>query len=404
MNPATVPRSMIALRRLTLLLALTALTAATIVATPAEAAKRKVPFGFFAAVVPPELSGPKAANNLLVDQQFSLMAKSGVEAVRITLGWGDIEPSQGNYDFAALDRLVRPAALHKLQVLFNVTETPRWASSRPNSDFWKAPPANPAVFGATMRAYAQRYGPNGTFWAENPTIPKEPVRRWQIWNEENAPWHWAAKHWAPGYTKLLKSSYKNIKAVDPGATVIAGSFVAAPNYSQWAGVRDLYKAAGKRYFDEIAVHPFTNNSKSVDGTADQMQEILTRVRAATRKAHDGRVPIIITELSWPASVGKIPKKALLGVETTPKGQLARLKAGYKRLIKVRRRLGVKQAYWYTWASQYDTKGAASVMSFRYAGLMRLHDGAFSPMPILRTYTSLAKKYEGCSKGFDTSCL
>ena len=99
-------------------------------------------------------------------------------------------------------------------------------------------------------------------------------------------------------------------------------------------MRDLYKAGGKRYFDEIAVHPFTNNSQSAEGTTDQMQEIVTRVRAATRKAHDGRVPIIITELSWPASVGKIPKKALLGLETTPKGQTARLKAGYKRLVKV----------------------------------------------------------------------
>jgi hypothetical protein len=115
------------------------------------------------------------------------------------------------------------------------------------------------------------------------------------------------------------------------------------------------------------------------------------------------VPIIITELSWPASVGKIPRKALLGLETTPKGQNARLKAGYTRLAKVRRRLGVKQAYWYTWASQYDRKGALSVMSFRYAGLTRIHDGVFSPMPILRTYTSLARKYEGCTKGFDTSC-
>ena len=75
------------------------------------------------------------------------MAKSGVEAVRITLGWDQIEPSQGNYDFPTLDRLVKSAALHGLQVLFNVTETPRWASSRPNGDFWKAPPANPAVFG-----------------------------------------------------------------------------------------------------------------------------------------------------------------------------------------------------------------------------------------------------------------
>ena len=38
---------------------------------------------------------------------------------------------------------------------------------------------------------------------------------------------------------------------------------------------------------------------------------------------------------------------------------------------MRRKLRVTETYWYTWASQYDRKGAESVMSFRYAGLVRL---------------------------------
>jgi hypothetical protein len=37
------------------------------------------------------------------------------------------------------------------------------------------------------------------------------------------------------------------------------------------------------------------------------------------------------------------------------------------------------------------------MSFRYAGLVRVRSGVFSKLPILRTYTSLARKYEGCRK-------
>lgn len=390
---------MIALRRLILLLTLGALVGAAFAAAPAQAAKRKVPFGFFGAVVPPELSDPAGANDLIVEQQMALMARSGVESIRITMSWDDLEPSRGQYTFENVDRLVRAAASHRLQVLLNVTQTPKWASSRPNKDFWKAPPANPSVFKDTMRAYAQRYGPNGTFWAENPGVPVEPVRRWQIWNEENAPWHWAAKRWAPGYKKLLRAAYQGIKSVDRGATVIAGSFVAAPRYSQWAGVRDLYRAGGKPFFDEIAVHPFTNY-KTVAGTINQMLDIVTRVRKETRKAGDGRVPISLTELSWPASVGKIPRRALLGIETTTKGQHARLRAAYKRLAQVRRKLRVTQAYWYTWATQYDRKGAESVMSFRYAGLTRLRNNVFTAMPLLRTYTSLAKRYEGCAKSSD----
>ncbi len=50
---------------------------------------------------------------------------------------------------------------------------------------------------------------------------------------------------------------------------------------------------------------------------DQMIEIVRRVRAQMRKHGDGRKPIILTELTWPAAVGKMPKSRLLGLETTP---------------------------------------------------------------------------------------
>ena len=49
-----------------------------------------------------------------------------------------------------------------------------------------------------------------------------------------------------------------------------------------------------------------------------------------RKHGDGRKPIILTELTWPAAVGKVPKRALLGLETTTSGQVARLKAAYRK--------------------------------------------------------------------------
>jgi hypothetical protein len=67
---------------------------------------------------------------------------------------------------------------------------------------------------------------------------------------------------------------------------------------------------------------------------------------------------------------------------------------------MRHRLNVTQTYWYTWASQYDRDAPLSVMSFRYAGLVRVRGGVFSRLPILTTYTSLARKYEGCHKSDD----
>jgi hypothetical protein len=181
---------------------------------------------------------------------------------------------------------------------------------------------------------------------------------------------------------------------------VAGSLVAYSRYTQWDGIRDLYKAGAKGFFDVIAVHPFTNNPRSVRRTINQTVEIIRRVRARMRARRQGRVPIIVTELSWPAAVGRVPKRRLLGLETTPRGQAKRLKAAYRRLAKVRRRLRVTQAYWYSWATEYDAGSSQSDVTFRFAGLNRFDGGVFSPMPILGVYSRLAANYEGCRKSSD----
>lgn len=390
-------RRMIRIPRPVLLLGVAALVAA-IVASPAHAAKRKVPFGFFAVAAPPEMFDSSVVPDLALEAQFGLMARSGVESVRVTPAWYALEGSPGAYDFTTLDRIVAAASRRRIATLINPTATPPWISSRPNSpESSRFPPRSPAPYAELMRQLVLRYGPSGTFWAQNPGIPRVPVRQWQIWNEQNAPWHWQQRRWAPGYTALLKAAYRAIKGVDRGATVIAGSVVAAPGRSQWGAVRQLYRARAKRWFDALSVHPFTNNERSVSGTMNQLLEIIRRVRAETRRRRDSRVPIMITELSWPASVGSIPRSAQLGIETTKRGQVRRLEAGYRTLARARRKLRITHAYWYTWATQYDNNAPASVISFRYAGLTRLRAGQFQRMPILRTYARVAARYEGCRK-------
>jgi hypothetical protein len=223
------------------------------------------------------------------------------------------------------------------------------------------------------------------------------VRKWQLWNEQNAPWNWALTPWAPHYVKLLKATYRAIHRADHGAKVIAGSLVGAPNSTPWGAMRALYRAGGKRYFDEVAIHPYTNNGDSVSGTVDQVIEIITRVRAYMRRYRDARKPVLITELTWASAAGRVPPTALLGLETTARGQAQRLKASYRRLAKLRRSLRVSEVYWYNWASSYDNAAPEPVMIFNYSGLTRIRSGLVSPMPILRAFAGVAASYEGCRK-------
>jgi hypothetical protein len=279
-----------------------------------------------------------------------------------------------------------------------VLSTPRWASSRPNAEYSaRYPPRDQRRFREFMRQLVLRYGPLGSFWAQNPGLPRVPVRWWQIWNEQMAPWFWAARPWAPSYTRLLRAGYRGIKGEDRRATVVAGSLVTIGPYSQWAGMRDLYRAGARRYFDAIAIHPFTDGSIPVSQSVERVVEIIRRVRRVMRARGDRRKPIILTELSWPAARGRVPRRRLLGLETTRRGQAQRLRAAYLRLARERRRLGVAQAYWFTWASEYDANTPASDVTYRYAGLTRFRNGVFSPMPILDTYVRVAARLQGCRK-------
>jgi hypothetical protein len=392
------------LRRRTLILIALAASLLASLAFPAagSAAKRKVPFGFFGTVLSHDWARADVISDAALDQQMALMASSGVESARYPVSWAQVETAPGMYDWARVDRVVAAAARHRIALLINVLLTPRWASSRPNaSDPYTRAPADPDRYAEFMRQMVLRYGPSGTFWALNPGLEERgvAVRQWQIWNEQMAPWMWRTRPWPRSYVRLLRGAYRAIHKVDRGAKVVAGSLVAYSNYTQWDGIRDLYRAGGKGFFDVIAVHPFTN-ARSVRRTVRQTIEIIRRVRARMRARRQGRVPIIVTELTWPAAVGKVPRRRLLGLETTSRGQVQRLKASYRALARVRRKLRVTQAFWYSWATEYDANSTGSDVSFRFAGLNRFSRGVFSPMPLLGAYSSVAAKYEGCRKAAD----
>lgn len=370
-------------------------------AGPAQAAKRRVPFGFFGTVLDPAFAEPSSTSDQALDSQMALMARSGVESLRVTFAWQEVEPAANTYDFTVTDRLVSDAARHGLSVIANLIYTPAWASRQPLSLYYfRYAPTSDQLFANYATALVRRYGPGGTFWSQNPKLPRYPIRQWQIWNEQGFDVFWATLPWQRSYTALLRAGYVAIHRVDHGAKVVAGSLVATGAYTQWAQMSDLYRAGAKGYFDEVAVHPFTDGGVPVSESIDRMATIVRYVRNVMRRHGDGGKPIILTELSWPGAVGKVAPKRLLGLETTPHGEILRMAAAYNYLATHLRQAGVTRAYWYDWASTFNRNDPQSDVGFRFAGLTRFADGRFIVQPVLRTYASLAARYEGCRKGND----
>jgi hypothetical protein len=353
-------------------------------ALPAEAAKRKVPRGFYGVMW--NRAGTDVPKSLH-DQQFTRMARSGVESLRTVFSWAGAQRVAGEpVDFGATDHVLTLAAPRHIDVLPVVIYTPTWAALHPS--VFASPPARASDYAAYLTALVGRYGPKGTFWTEHPELPKRPIRHWQIWNEPNflAYWYEApGKSWVPGYAKLLKASYAAVKAADPGATVITAGLSNFP----WDYLASIYRAGAKNSFDAVAVNPFTTYLPNVI-------RIVRKTRAFLRKRGQRRKPVWITELTWPASKGQAPGRERLKWErrweTTPRGMARQLSEVYRLVAKMRRRERIARLYWYTWATSYKGDDL-----FDYDGLLRWDGFEFASTPALVAYTKSARAHQGCIK-------
>ena len=340
----------------------------------ASAAPRKVPQGWLGVVA----DGPMTAPGF-PQPEWDLLAGSGAESVRAAFYWRDIQPNgPTGADFSRTDPVVIAAAQRGLSVLPVLQGTPGWAAQHPGDD--ASPPRDPADFAHLLTALVTRYGPNGSLWGEHPELPRRAIADWQIWNEPNLTRYWNVAPWAPSYVSLLKAANAALKAADPSSrTILAG----LPNES-WLALRELYKRGARGSFDVVALHPYTGRPANV-------VKLVRFARKEMRPHGDSRIPVWVTELSWPAAVGKTHTTA--GFETNEKGQAARLATGLALLAHERRALRIGRVYWYTWLSAEGS----SPSSFDYSGLRRLRHGRIVTAPSLVVFKRVARRLEGCAK-------
>jgi hypothetical protein len=114
-------------------------------------------------------------------------------------------------------------------------------------------------------------------------------------------------------------------------------------------------------------------------------------RRVLKRHREGRKPIWVTETTFPAARGQVPRPKQAWQRrwyTTPRGMARRLTELYALGRKNSRRLGLQRLYWYTWASSYRGKDEL----FDYSGLIRLgRDGTGTAQPALRAYRRAARR-------------
>jgi hypothetical protein len=366
------------------LILLVATLALLLAACPPAVAKRKVPRGFYGVMWDRAATEAPDAEQ---EEQWALMARSGVESVRTVFNWALAQPEPGVTDFTYTDRIVGLAASHRIELVPVVRTTPTWAKLDPFAQ--SSPPKNASDYAAYLTALIGRYGPAGSYWVEHPELPKLPLRIWQIWNEPHLNLWWntdgrSPNAWAREYAELLKGAKAAVDAADPGATVV---LAALADYA-WKHLARLNRFKIGRYYDVAAINLFTARPAFVMKGVRYFRRVM-RHGGARRK------PVWLTESTWPAGKGRVSRPQPAWQRswyTTDAGMAERVRSIYSLAAKNRRKLRLGRVVWYTWSSAY-----ADTDLFDYSGLIRFSGGEYEQRPALGAYAASARRYEGCSK-------
>lgn len=232
------------------------------------------------------------------EADFQLMQLAGIESVRLPLPWAAIQPEVADRfepDWSWFDGQVALAAQHGISAFPFVSGTPEWVAPFPTYEPVESAWQRRAWTGF-LRAAVGRYGPRGEFWEENPELPRLPIRRWEIWNEENIV-TFSHRPNPLRFAKLIRISGRLLHRVDPGSEVILGGFFGRPlqtppNIQAGDFLSRMYRSRRvKRFFDGVALHPYVATTKA-------MHVQIVNLRRVMRVHNDAATPLYVTELGW----------------------------------------------------------------------------------------------------------
>ena len=291
-----------------------------------------------------------APQETLTAEDYARMGQGKVGTLRIAIFWFEVDAyaPAGGYDFASTDTVVRNAALNGINVLPTLYGTPEWVATGLNnrscgSACAKFAPTTRAALAAWrdfVAATVGRYGTDGTFWSQNPRIPKRPIKDWSIWSEQNSRTFFAPKAKPALYGKLLDTAAGAIKAQDSSAEVVLGGMAELAGSRKATAASDylgqLYRVKGaKKDFDGVSTHPYGARLKAVTEQVDLVTDEI-------KKAHDRKVDLWVTEVGAGSAKGGHP------LNRGKTGQARLLTQVYKYFEKQRRKLNVPAVIWYSW--------------------------------------------------------
>lgn len=203
----------------------------------------------------------------LAERELALLEKGGIGWVRCDFDWGEIQPKREEWRFAHIDDAVQRAEDHHVQILPILDYSAPWATPA-----WKHMEDWLVYVRTTVARYRGR------------------IRFWEVWNEANLDVQGRNMPDPKVYAAFLCATYREIKAVDPEASVLVGGLSQIPlDY-----LEGFYQAGGKNGYDIMNVHPYRDASPEGGALYDDLR----RLTAVMQRHGDGGKPVWITEIGY----------------------------------------------------------------------------------------------------------
>jgi hypothetical protein len=146
---------------------------------------------------------------------IAALRAAGVRYSREDMEWEDVEPAPGRFDWRRWDTIVAASARQGLRLIAIPNGSPAWATGvvgKPPVD-----DRSSAGYAAFVRAAIERYGTRGTFWTQNPHLPRVPITMWDVWNEPYEPAGWGGPPDPAAYARMYRRVVQAGRDADPRA-------------------------------------------------------------------------------------------------------------------------------------------------------------------------------------------
>jgi hypothetical protein len=229
-----------------------------------------------------------------IDSVAQELNQSGFRYVRQEFSWRQIEPNQGDFQWAAYDAIVQTLTKYDIKVIAVIKDAPAWATGSGVLKATDSPPSDPATIQAFTLTLTQHYGDGLPFL--------------QIWDQPNLASHWGGTpSTGESFLPYLGAAFNGAHVGNPEVRIVTPEL--AMKSDQVTGqtdlefMQDLLRMNGAPFIDVVGISldggKFSPDDRRVNADRLNMSRAIL-FRDMLVKAGYIQTPIWATSFGWSA--------------------------------------------------------------------------------------------------------